>query len=117
LADLDPKRRTGSDPDIYRPLPTDLDNDPDRHDHEMARVWKHINALEQDYERGERLLTGLSYAVFGLEQVKGSGLVNTVEERLAVVEKKLNQNNHALWGLLGTLIVAITVQVILKILS
>jgi isochorismate synthase EntC len=83
--------------------------DLERRNDEIQRLWTHVRAAEKDIETVEKLVSGMHYALFGLPEVPGSGLVNTIDN----VRRELHGVRRGIVGLIGTGAMAITVQIIL----
>lgn len=82
--------------------------DPDRRSDEIQRIWRHISALEKDVESLEKITGGLHYGVFGIPEVPGSGLVNTVDR----VNNELVSLRRAIAGLIGTAVFGLGAQLL-----
>lgn len=83
--------------------------DLDRRNDELQRLWSHLRAAEKDIETVEKLVGGMHYALFGIPEVPGSGLVNTVDS----VRRELHGVRKGILGLIGTGAMAIATQIIL----
>jgi hypothetical protein len=68
-----------------------------------------MQASEKDIETLQKLVGGMHYALFGIQEVPGSGLVNTVDS----VRRELHGVRRAIVGLIGTAVVGIGTQILL----
>lgn len=76
---------------------------------EVQRLWDHINTVEKEVEQMENAVTGVRYALFGVEEVPQSGLVHRIES----LRRETKGVRNGILGLMGTLIVGILVQIVL----
>lgn len=76
---------------------------------EVQRMWDHVNNVEKEVEQMENAVTGLRYALFGVEEVPHSGLVHRIEG----IRREIRGVRRGILGLISTVMAAVIVQIIL----
>lgn len=72
-------------------------------------MWEHIKNVEKEMEQMENAVSGMRYALFGLDEVPGSGIVHRIES----IRREVKGVRRSITGLIGTVSAAVIVQVIL----
>lgn len=87
----------------------------ERRDQDVSRLWKHVNVLEVTVERHDRAVAGLSYTIYGVPEVPGTGLAHELPKRVAHVEEQLARVTRYLGGLLATALLAVVGEIVVRL--
>jgi hypothetical protein len=76
---------------------------------EVERMWEHIKTVEKEMEQMENAVSGMRYALFGLDEVPNSGLVHRIES----IRREVKGVRRSISGLIATVSVALIIQIVL----
>lgn len=80
---------------------------------EVERIWQHVKSVEKEQEIQENAVTGLRYALFGLDEVPNSGLVHRIES----LRREIKGVRRSISGLIATVGTALIVQILIHYIS
>lgn len=72
-------------------------------------MWEHIKNVEKEMEQMENAVSGMRYALFGLDEVPNSGLVHRIES----IRREVKGVRRSISGLIATVSVALIIQIVL----